>query len=218
MAPPRGESGARLDTARGRAAEAAFQQRKAADVAQAAMRVAQSEAAHGRAAAAAAAVAAATAAAQRAAPVVQQAVAAHAQQIQSGSSSAPPVPQVQVPARSPVGDTGQGYVDEIVDLANAGDTSGFTKSDWQIIADNEGYETPRARAARLAAESGGDTDTDPGGDGANHLPRLQKPLLNVRNVYIMKVLNRIVKHLIGLTVKRHHLSFAVFSHNTAWVH
>ena len=50
------------------------------------------------------------------------------------------------------GDTGQGYVNEIVDLANAGDTSGFTKSDWQIIANNAGYETPRAAAARVAAQ------------------------------------------------------------------
>jgi len=36
MAPPKGESGARTDTARGRAAEKAFQERKAADVATAA--------------------------------------------------------------------------------------------------------------------------------------------------------------------------------------
>ena len=50
------------------------------------------------------------------------------------------------------GDVGQGYVNEIVDLANSGNTSGFTKSDWQIIANNAGYETPRAAAARVAAQ------------------------------------------------------------------
>jgi len=97
MAPPKGESGARLDTAAGRAAEAAFQQRKAAAAAEAAMRVAQAEAEQGRAAEAARAVAAAAAAAQNAAPAVQQAVATHAQQIQTGGSGAAPVPQVQVP-------------------------------------------------------------------------------------------------------------------------
>jgi hypothetical protein len=92
MAIPRGESGARLDTAAGRAAEAAFQQRKAAEIAQAAMRVAQAEAEAGRAAEAQRAMAAAQAAAQNAAPVVQQAVQTHTQQLVTGGSGAPPVP------------------------------------------------------------------------------------------------------------------------------
>jgi hypothetical protein len=60
------------------------------------------------------------------------------------------------------GDTGQGYIDEIVDLANSGDTSGFTKADWKIIADNAGYTTPRAAAA--AATAPGTPDDDGGGD------------------------------------------------------
>jgi hypothetical protein len=60
------------------------------------------------------------------------------------------------------GDTGQGYIDEIVDLANSGNTSGFTKADWKIIADNAGYTTPRAAAA--AATAPGTPDDDGGGD------------------------------------------------------
>ena len=56
------------------------------------------------------------------------------------------------------GDTGQGYINEIIDLANSGDTSGFTKADWKIIADNEGYTTPRAAAA--AALPSGDPAID----------------------------------------------------------
>jgi len=63
------------------------------------------------------------------------------------------------------GDVGQAYIEEIIDAANAGQTQGFTRADWQIIADNDGYETQRARAARLEAEaqqpSGGN---DGGGD------------------------------------------------------
>jgi hypothetical protein len=72
------------------------------------------------------------------------------------------------------GDTGQGYVNEIVDMANSGNTSGFTRADWQIIANNPGYTTPRAAAEQQAAApqgSGGDDsgntedpynfDTDP---------------------------------------------------------
>ena len=43
MAPPRGESGARTDTARGRAAEKTFQERKAADVSTAAAAAAQAQ-------------------------------------------------------------------------------------------------------------------------------------------------------------------------------
>ncbi len=70
------------------------------------------------------------------------------------------------------GDTGQGYVNEIVDMANSGDTSGFTRADWKIIADNPGYTTPRAAAEQQSAApqdsggggGGGDVynyDTDP---------------------------------------------------------
>jgi hypothetical protein len=51
------------------------------------------------------------------------------------------------------GDTGVGYMNEIIDLANAGMTEGFTKADWQIIADNPGYTTPRA--AREQQNGGG---------------------------------------------------------------
>ena len=50
------------------------------------------------------------------------------------------------------GDIGQGYIEEIIDAANRGDTSGFTRSDWQIIASNPGYETQRARGAREMEE------------------------------------------------------------------
>jgi hypothetical protein len=57
------------------------------------------------------------------------------------------------------GDVGQGYINEIIDLANSGNTSSFTKSDWQIIANNAGYETPRAVAARMASQKNDDTDT-----------------------------------------------------------
>jgi hypothetical protein len=60
------------------------------------------------------------------------------------------------------GDTGQGYIDEIVDLANSGDTLGFTKADWKIIADNAGYTTPRAAAATAL----GTPDDDGGGGSA----------------------------------------------------
>lgn len=103
MAAPRGESGARLDTAAGRAAEAAFQERKAAAIAQAAMAVAQSEAAHGRAESAATAVAAAQNAAMSAAPNVQQAVQAHVQQLQTGQSGAPAIPGIaQIQPGTPV--------------------------------------------------------------------------------------------------------------------
>lgn len=106
MAIPRGESGARLDTEAGRAAEAAFQQRKAAEAAQAAMRVAQAEAEAGRAAAAQAAMAAAAAAAQRAAPVVQQAVQAHSAQIVAAvPAAAPPAPGPSVSRPAPIRDT-----------------------------------------------------------------------------------------------------------------
>ena len=65
------------------------------------------------------------------------------------------------------GDTGQGYVNEIVDLANAGDTSGFTKADWKIIADNAGYTTPRAAAAAAAA-----APVAPAVDPAPYIPEL----------------------------------------------
>jgi hypothetical protein len=66
------------------------------------------------------------------------------------------------------GDVGQGYVNEIIDLANSGDTSGFSKADWQIIADNAGYETPRAAAERAerAAKTQGDGDGDGSGSGS----------------------------------------------------
>jgi hypothetical protein len=108
MAIPRGESGARLDTAAGRAAEAAFQQRKAAEVAQAAMRVAQAEAEAGRAAEAQRAMEAAQAAARNAAPVVQQAVQTHSQQLISGGSGALPVPPPPPPPAPAPGTGGAG--------------------------------------------------------------------------------------------------------------
>ena len=57
------------------------------------------------------------------------------------------------------GDVGQGYINEIIDLANSGDTSSFTKSDWQIVSQNAGYETPRAAAARMTSQRNDDTDT-----------------------------------------------------------
>lgn len=76
------------------------------------------------------------------------------------------------------GDTGKGYVEEIIDLANSGNTQGFTRADWQIIADNPGYETARARRARLNAgpgDGGGGDDGDPdpgpsGGGGGGYDP------------------------------------------------
>jgi hypothetical protein len=104
MAAPRGESGARLDTEPGRAAEAAYQQQKAAAAAIAAMQVAQSEASFGRYEAAAQAIATAQSAASGAAAQVQQAVASHAAQIQpaiSISQTAPlNQPQAQVQANN----------------------------------------------------------------------------------------------------------------------
>lgn len=100
MAAPRGESGARLDTEAGRAAEAAFQQRKAAEAAIAAMAVAQSEASFGRYDAAAQAMATAQSAAGGAAQQVQQAVAAHAAQIQPAVTIAQNTPQNQQQAQT----------------------------------------------------------------------------------------------------------------------
>jgi hypothetical protein len=70
------------------------------------------------------------------------------------------------------GDVGQAYIEEIIDQANSGQTQGFTKADWQIIADNEGYETQRARAARLEAEfqQGGSGGGGGGGGGDTYDP------------------------------------------------
>jgi len=68
------------------------------------------------------------------------------------------------------GDTGQGYVEEIIDAANAGDTSGFTAKDWQIISNNPGYETQRARSAREMEErrqAGTPFPSDPSGSNFN---------------------------------------------------
>jgi hypothetical protein len=69
------------------------------------------------------------------------------------------------------GDTGQGYVNEIIDMANSGDTSGFTWNDWRIIEDNPGYTTPRAAAEQQSAapqDSGSGGGGGGGGDVYNY--------------------------------------------------
>ena len=66
------------------------------------------------------------------------------------------------------GDVDQGYINEIVDMANSGDTSGFTAADWQIIKNNEGYTTPRAAAAAAAANPVVEEDNDTTKDSYNY--------------------------------------------------
>jgi len=64
------------------------------------------------------------------------------------------------------GDVGQGYTEEVIDAANAGDTSWFTAADWDIVRRNPGYTTARARRAQAAGGgTGGDGDGDGDGDG-----------------------------------------------------
>jgi len=48
------------------------------------------------------------------------------------------------------GDVGQGYIEEIIDAANSGNTQGFTRADWAIVADNPGYTTQRALAQQAS--------------------------------------------------------------------
>lgn len=60
----------------------------------------------------------------------------------------------------------QPYVDSIIDRANAGDTGGFTKADWQLVQESAGYETPSARAARAAAAYVPPTPPTPNGPTA----------------------------------------------------
>ena len=67
------------------------------------------------------------------------------------------------------GDTGQGYKNEIIDMANSGNVGGFTKADWKIVADNAGYTTPKAAAA-AAQQPTPDLDLDPGPDPGNAAP------------------------------------------------
>jgi hypothetical protein len=70
-------------------------------------------------------------------------------------------------------DTTKQYVEGIIDAANAGNTSYFTKAMWDVVAQNPGYTTTAAAAAQAAATDSGDGGGGGGGGGGGVDPEAQ---------------------------------------------